>query len=94
MVAFGSSNTARQAQGSGNRAEIALDPEGAMDTDNREATTTSDLMFLTDRTCFPNATKCLGRRMPELKGEVVTGFISSTEQPQSNVFLDTTDHLS
>ena len=65
-----------------------------MDTDNREATTTSDLVFLTDKTCFPNATKCLGRRMPELKGEVVTGFIFSTEQLQSNVFLDTTDHLS
>ena len=30
MVAFGSSKTARQAQGSGNRAEIALDPEGAL----------------------------------------------------------------
>jgi len=66
----------------------------AMDTDNRGATTTSDLVFLTDRTCFPNATKCLGRRMPELKGEVVTGFVFSTEQLQSNVFLDTTDHLS
>ena len=65
----------------------------AMDTDNRGATTTSDLVFLTDRTCFPNATKCLGRRMPELKGEVVTGFVFSPEQLLPHVFLDATDHL-
>ena len=60
-----------------------------MDTNNREATiTTSDLVLLTDRTCFSNATKYLVRRMPELKEEVVADFVFSAEQLQSHVFLE------
>ena len=60
-----------------------------MDTNNREATiTTLDLVFLTDRTCFSNATKYLVRRMPKLKEEVVADFVFSAEQLQSHVFLE------
>ena len=48
---------------------------------------------MTDRTCFSNTTKCLVRRIPELKEEVVADFVFSTEQLQSHVFLEATVHL-